>query len=73
MDEGGWESVRPYMEANKMTYRVVVDDGSIAGLYGGIDSLPTTLIIDRSGRIASTHVGLVSKGDYRKEIEKLLK
>jgi peroxiredoxin len=35
-------------------------------------SVPTTLILDRDGRIAVRHVGFCSKADYRQEIEKLL-
>lgn len=45
----------------------------LAQLYGGIDSLPTTFIIDRDGRIASEHNGLVSRSSYETEIVRLLK
>jgi hypothetical protein len=44
----------------------------VAELYGGIDSLPTTFLIDCEGRIASTHLGLVSKHDYEASILKLI-
>lgn len=54
-----------------MNYPVVGND-SIAELYGGIDSLPTTFLIDRDGGIASTHVGLVSKNEYQAEIVHLI-
>ena len=40
--------------------------------YGGVVALPTTFIIDKEGKIASSHQGLVSKGDYEEEIEELL-
>jgi peroxiredoxin len=63
-DEDGWKSVKPYMEENRMNYRVMIGNDDIARLYGGLDSLPTTLIIDRSGRIVVTHVGLCSRGEY---------
>jgi len=29
-------------------------------------------MIDREGRVAAVHIGLVSKGDYVKDIEELL-
>ena len=55
-----------------MNYRVMVGDDRVAQLYGGIDSLPSTFLIDRDGRIASIHLGLVSRRDYEAEILKLI-
>ena len=40
--------------------------------FGEIESLPTSFVLDREGRIASNHVGLVDKVDYQNEIVKLL-
>ena len=72
MDEDGWDSVKPYMERVKVNYRVLLGTDSVAMLYGGVDSLPTTFLIDRDGKIASVHIGLVSKGDYESDIQALL-
>ena len=72
MDEEGWKDVKPYVESKKINYRVVVGDDSTATLYGGVDSLPTTFILDREGKIAAVHVGLVSKSDYASDIEQVL-
>jgi thiol-disulfide isomerase/thioredoxin len=72
MDEDGWNAVKPFIDRTKINYPMTIGNDNIATLYGGIESLPTTLIIDRSGRIASTHTGLVSKSDYRKAIEATL-
>jgi peroxiredoxin len=35
--------------------------------------MPVTLLIDREGKIAATHVGLITKAEYQAEIETLLK
>ena len=72
MDEDGWDAVKPYLDEKKMNYRVVLGNDQISQLFGSVDSLPTTIVIDREGRIASMHVGLVAKSTYQKEIEKLL-
>ena len=72
MDEDGWDAVKPYVEQKKMNYRVVLGNDQVSQLFGNVDSLPTTIVIDREGRIASMHVGLVAKSTYQKEIEKLL-
>ena len=72
MDEEGWEVVKPYLEQARVNYRVVVGNDSVATLYGGVDSLPTSFVLDQDGKIAATHIGLVSKSDYENEISQLL-
>jgi thiol-disulfide isomerase/thioredoxin len=72
LDDDGWKVVTPYVQKMAMNYRVLLGNDAIAKLYGGVDSLPTTFIIDRSGKIAATHTGLVSKSAYEEEIQKLL-
>lgn len=72
MDDDGWESVKPYIAEAKINYRIVTGNDSVAQLYGGVESLPTSFVIDRDGKIASVHIGLVSKSDYQDEILHLL-
>ena len=72
MDEDGWKVVTPYVQKAGMDYRVLLGDEPLAKLYGGLDALPTTLIVDRTGKIAATHTGLVSKSTYEEEIQQLL-
>lgn len=72
MDEEGWDVVRPFTEDLKLNFPVVIGGDKIADEFGGVAALPTTFIIDKQGRIAATHQGLVSKGDYEDEIESLL-
>lgn len=72
MDEDGWEVVKPFIERLGVNYRILMGDDSVAQLYGGVDSLPTTFLIDREGRIASVHIGLVSKSRYEKDLAELL-
>jgi peroxiredoxin len=71
-DDDGWKSVRPYIASHKINYRIMVGSDKLGEQYGGVDSLPTTFIIDREGRIAAHHVGLIDKADYQNEILKLL-
>lgn len=72
MDEEGWNTVKPFLAEEKINYRVLLGNDSVGTLYGGVDSLPTTFVIDREGQIAATHIGLVSKSDYENEIVQLL-
>ena len=72
MDEDGWTDVQPFVKQRAINYPVMVGNDRVAQLYGGIDSLPSTFLIDRQGKIASVHLGLVSRRDYEAEILKLI-
>jgi len=73
MDEGGWDDVKPYIEQRKINYRILMGTDAVGQAYGGVDSLPTTFLIDRSGRIAVKHEGLDrGKNEIRDEIDHLL-
>jgi len=72
MDEGGWQTVKPFVEEFKMNYPVVIGNDETATAFGGIDVLPTTFIIDKQGRITATHQGLISKDEMEDAILDLL-
>ncbi len=72
MDEDGWRAVRPLMAALKINYRVAIGDDALAKKYGGIDTLPETLLIDREGRIAARHTSIVPKHQYELEIDHVI-
>ncbi|HYL35673.1 MAG TPA: TlpA disulfide reductase family protein [Bryobacteraceae bacterium] len=73
MDEDGWTAVKPYIAQLKVNYRILLGNDMVGDQYGGVESLPTTFLIDRQGRIASTHVGLSGgKDDFKNDILHLL-
>jgi hypothetical protein len=72
MDEEGWDVVRPFLAELRVNYRTLKGDDMMAQLYGGVDSLPTSFLIDRQGKIAAVHMGLISKSIYQNEIQELL-
>ena len=72
MDEEGWTVVKPFVSELAINYRILQGSDSTAQLYGGVDALPTTFLIDRDGRIAATHVGLAGKEDFEDGIKKLV-
>jgi peroxiredoxin len=73
MDEDGWKSVKPFLKEKKLNYPVVVGNEDLAKLYGGVETMPMTLLIDRDGKIAATHVGMVDKDACESEIRTLLR
>lgn len=73
MDDEGWEIVKPYLTEKRVNYRVLMGDEDVSEAFGGVASLPTTFMIDREGKIASVHIGLISKSDYEDEIVQLVR
>ena len=73
MDEDGWDAVKPYIDDHKINYRILLGNEQVSDIYGGLDALPTTLLIDRQGKIASIHIGLsMGKEEFRDDIDHLL-
>jgi peroxiredoxin len=72
MDDEGWEVVKPFLQDMNVNYRVVIGNDMTAQAYGGVDSLPTAFLIDRTGKIAAVHIGLAGKKEFSDGIEKLL-
>ena len=72
MDDEGWEVVKPFLADLGVNYRVVIGNDATAQIYGGVDALPTTFLIDRNGRIAAIHIGLASKRVFEDGIQQLL-
>ena len=71
MDEEGWTVVKPFVSDLAINYRVLQGNDSTADLYGGVNALPTTFLIDREGRVAWKHEGLAGKDDFEDRIKTL--
>ena len=66
------EPVREFYKEFSMNYPVVMGEGRIAELYGGIIGLPTTFLIGRDGRIYSKHMGATDVSVFEEEIKERL-
>src|SRR5216684_8730747 len=53
MDDDGWSAVKPYITEKKLNYRVLLGNDTVGDQYGGVDSLPTTFLLDRNGKVAA--------------------
>ena len=71
MDDEGWKKVEPYLKEHPISYTVVAGNFDAAGPYG-ITALPVTVLIDRAGRVAARHVGVVDKKAFEAELKQLL-
>jgi cytochrome c biogenesis protein CcmG/thiol:disulfide interchange protein DsbE len=74
VDDEGWPTVKPYLAEHPITYPIVLGDMDLMQKKFGLPaSLPVTLLIDRKGRIALTHAGVVEKEKFEADIQQLLK
>ena len=73
LDDDGWKSVKPFLAEQKVNYTVVIGKWDEMAKRFGFDQLPVTLLIDREGRIADSHAGMIDKDAFEKEIQILLK
>lgn len=71
MDADGWKSVRPFIAEKKMNYDVVIGSDELGRKFG-LNDMPLTLLIDRNGKIADSHAGVVDKVAWEQEIQELL-
>jgi peroxiredoxin len=71
MDDDGWKSVKPFLRQHKINYPIVIGNWGMGDRFG-FSSMPATLLIDRSGKIADLHVGMVDKDAFESEIQILL-
>ena len=72
LDTAGASVVKSFMQHLGMNYPVVIGDEKTAADYGGITAIPTTFVIDRSGKIVTSHQGYASQVVFESEIRPLL-
>jgi peroxiredoxin len=81
MDDDGWKAVRPFLVQEKdpetggrtaMKYPVVLGSEGLAKQYG-LTSMPMTVLIDREGRVAFAHTGVVDRADFEGHVRELLR
>ncbi len=66
------ERVRAFARQNGMNYPVLLGSDVVTMRYGGIEGIPTTFIIDKSGKIANKFEGFRPREVFESEIKKLL-
>ena len=66
------EVIRPFMAKWKMEYPVAVGTDAIGDQFK-VGEMPLTLLIDRHGRVAVSHTGIVDKAAFEADVQKLLR
>ena len=68
-DEAG---VRRFLAARGITYPVAVTGGEAAASFGGVRALPTSILIDRQGRVRHRVEGFFAEPALRHAVDRLL-
>ena len=66
------KEIARFVEQMHMPYPVLIDGGSLSKPYGGLDDLPTSFFIDRSGIVVATQVGITAQDEIEANIKKAL-
>ena len=72
VDQDSAAKVKKWVDANKVSYTIVMQDDDVTAAFGGMDAIPTTFLIDRDGNIRDKKVGEEATADYEKKILKYL-
>ena len=65
--------VVPFISNNGINYPVAYPTPDVVSSYGGIESIPTSFIIDQNGTVIDKNVGLVPMSNITSTIDRLLK
>jgi peroxiredoxin len=66
------DKVQAFARQNGMNYTVLLGSDEVSKRYGGIEGIPTTFIIDKSGNIVNKFEGFRPQQVFETEIKKLL-
>jgi len=72
LDSDGWTKVSPLMHELNIDYPVVLGNTDVVNAYGGIRAIPTTVIVDREGKIVDKVVGYMDRKKFEEEVLDLI-
>src|SRR6476660_3761556 len=62
-DEAPVETVKAFISERKVNYPIVMTTPALTKIFRGVAALPTTFVIDREGKLAQRHVGMLNAED----------
>jgi thiol-disulfide isomerase/thioredoxin len=71
LDADGTAKVRKFVEEFHVPYPVVMPE-RLSQMEFGLEGVPTTILVDKQGRVAKSYAGAVRERDFRTDVEALL-
>ena len=65
------QKILPFLQQSHIDYPIAVGNDAIGSRFG-LTEMPLTLLIDRQGRIAVAHAGIVDRARFESDIQELL-
>lgn len=72
VDDAGEKAISDFTHKMGINYPILIGNEKVADQYGGLDGLPTTFFLDRSGKIIDRQLGLISESVIVDNIKKSL-
>lgn len=71
LDVGGREKVRAFVQRFEVPYPIVFPE-PMSQLADTVEGVPTTILVDKDGRVAKTYVGAVRREVFAADVDELL-
>jgi len=75
-DKDGWahdkDAIAKFVKEYHLQYPVLINGDSLSNDYGGLDVMPTSVYVDRTGKVVAVQLGITSKDDMVANIRKAL-
>jgi cytochrome c biogenesis protein CcmG/thiol:disulfide interchange protein DsbE len=72
MDTGDRRLVTAFAKQMRIGYPIAFPE-PMSQMAAGMVGLPTTILVDRTGRVAKTYIGETSESEFRTDVSKILK
>ena len=72
LDRAGISVVKSFVQKYQINYPILMTDGKVDKVFGGIPGIPTTFVIDSVGNIRQKYVGYRDKAVFETDIKTLL-
>ena len=71
-DDSGEKSISDFARKMQLNYPVLLGTEQVAEQYGGLEGLPTSFFVDRSGKVVDVLIGIDSESRLEDSIKKSL-
>jgi cytochrome c biogenesis protein CcmG, thiol:disulfide interchange protein DsbE len=71
LDTGERTKVREFARRFDVPYPIAFP-GKMSQISAGLEGIPTTILVDRKGRVAKSYVGAVRLADFEADVDVLL-
>src|SRR6266481_1352867 len=72
MDDAGEKTVSEFAKKLGVNYPILIGTEKVADLYGGLEGLPVSFFVDRTGKVVDQELGLIGQDVFEENVKKAL-